>query len=216
MALYLFSMWLSFVCCLTSFYLESSIRHTFLRWFAPFLFATALVETIAFEMATRSIPNVWLYNYFSAIEFNFYFLFFYQLLRGVLVRRIVLITVVVYPILAFTNIIFFQGRNGAELHTYTVMLGAILVIIYCMLFFYQVLRYPGTESLTRIPAFWITTGLLFFYACTFATISLTNYFIDMRYYSGILDTILQFANVFLYILISIGLLCKVKVRKSLA
>lgn len=216
MDIYLVVMWMSFFCSLVGWYFVRSGRSRFLKWFTPFLFSTALVETIANKMAYRGIPNLWIYNFFSVVEFTFYFLFFYFQLRGDNTKRTVLATVYVYPIVALVNIIFFQGNNSQGLHTYTVMLGAILIVVFCMTYFYQVLRFPEMASLVRVPAFWIIAGLLFFYACTFVTVSLTNYFIELRYYSGILDSIMQLANVFLYILISIGLLCTLKVRKSLA
>lgn len=216
MDIYVVTIVASFICSIVALLMIRDNRRSFLKWFTPFLLLTFIVEFSATRMASRGISNTWLYNYFTTLEFTFYFIFFYNQLRVRLFKRFILGVAIGYPVIALTNIIFFQGRSTFGFHTYTVMLGAILIVICCMIFFYELLRYPGTISLVRIPAFWIVTGLLFFYSFSFAAISLTNYLSKISYVNNLFSQLLEKSNILLYILISIGLLCTLKSQKSIA
>lgn len=216
MDLYVITIAISFVCSIAGLYLIKENRRSFLKWFTPFLLLTLIVEFEGTLMSARRVNNTALYNYFSTFEFAFYFVYFYYHLRSRALKNFALCLGIAYPLIALANILFYQGRAPYGFHTYTVMLGAILIVICCMLYFNEMLRFPGTSSLVHIPAFWINTGLLFFYSSTFATISLTNYLSKISYFSKIFSEILEKSNILLYLLISIGLLCTLKLRKSLS
>ena len=67
----------------------------------------------------------------------------------------------VFPMLVLLNMAFIQGLT--EFHSYTNALGSILTVFFCCLFFYELLLNPLEGELHKVPMFWISTGILFFY-----------------------------------------------------
>lgn len=68
---------------------------------------------------------------------------------------------VFYPMLVVLNMTFIQGF--IEFHSYTNALGSVLMVIFCSLFFYELLLNPLEGELHKVPMFWVSTGILFFY-----------------------------------------------------
>lgn len=133
----------------------------FIRWMVPFLALSLAVEITGLVMSKNGIQNLWMYNFFTSFEFVFYSLLFRKVLNSDFVKKIINYTVVAYLVLFLLNIIFVQGFT--KYHTITYRIGSVMVVIWCYLYFRQLMRSAGYVSLFKEPLFWITTGLLFFY-----------------------------------------------------
>jgi hypothetical protein len=71
-------------------------------------------------------------------------------------------------------------------------------------------------SLLRQPPFWICSGLLFYYTCSFPLQSLQNFIHALP--NVILQNLLIIfilLNCFLYLSFTIAYLCRLKIRKSM-
>jgi hypothetical protein len=72
-----------------------------------------------------------------------------------------------------------------------------------------------TVNLLRQPAFWICTGLLFFYTCSFPIYGLFNYLnrapLIIKKNIGVIILLL---NVLLYSSFTIAFLCRIRVKNS--
>jgi hypothetical protein len=65
------------------------------------------------------------------------------------------------------------------------------------------------------PAFWICSGLLFFYTCSFPLFGLWNHLHGLpRIILRNLAAVMQFLNVLLYSLFSIAFLCRIRIQKK--
>jgi len=165
-------------------------------------------------MAAHHHHTVTLYNFFTQAEFLFYLSFFRTLFTDPSVKKIVLGVILVYFLIAFVNITFIQGKESFQSHSY--VLGCTLIVVSCIYYFYLLFRFPETGDLARNPNFWIVSGLMFYYTCTFSLYGMQNFITEKmtRYYP-----IIQFAedllNILLYTLFSIGFLCQINFRKLL-
>jgi hypothetical protein len=179
--------------------------------FSIFLLLSAVVEYIGWNLSRKYIHTVALYNFFTLFEFIFYLFFFMLVFVSKKMKKIILIVIISYFVCALLNIFFVQKNT---FHSYTYVLGCILVVIFSIAYFYFLFRFPETGSLVKNPFFWIGIGLLFYYTCTFSIYGLQNFITNtMRYYNRILTLIGDLLNIVLYTLFSIGFLCKINFRK---
>lgn len=178
----------------------------YLKLFTPFLFLTLIAEVYGSWLYTIGKNNVALYNFFSTFEFCFYLLVISLLIKNKRVKKTILIVKVLYAFAAVINILFIQKMR--TFHTTTYAVGCLLIVIFCIYYFWELFRFPESGKLLHNPAFWICTGLLFFYCCGFPLYALINQ------WGGISRLILEnftqiftILNIFLYSLFTIGFLC---------
>jgi len=183
-----------------------------LIFFPFFLLLSLLVEYYGGKLSNRNINTTGLYNFFTCFEFMFYIIFFMYLFPGANTKKKMILVMLLYFIITVLNIFFFQGRK--VFHTYTYMLGCLIVVVLAILYFYYLLRFPETGTLTRNPYFWIVAGLMFFYTCTFTLFGLNNFIANtIRQYTENLFIIQDILNILLYTSFTIGFLCKINIRK---
>lgn len=186
-------------------------EHPYLKFFPPFLLATIITEIIAYVMSLYDRNNILLYNFFTTAEFCFYLFFISILINNESVKKIIRIACVLYLIPALINIFFFQGPK--VFHTVTYSFGCLLVIISCFYYFLELFRLPKSVKLSRNPAFWICSGLLFFYCCGFPLYAFVNFWLRYKWMLHSFQSIISILNIFLYSLFTIAFLCN-KIPKS--
>jgi hypothetical protein len=104
----------------------------------------------------------------------------------------------------------------AVFHTVTYSLGCIIIVALSIYYFFELFQRTSAVNLLRQPAFWICSGLLFYYTCTFplygfnniVTSSLPNPVIQNLF------IVFQLLDVLLYLSFTIAFLCRLRVRKS--
>ncbi len=180
--------------------------------FPVFLLVTFMVEMIARQIGLTGGSNLWLYNIWSSLEFGFYLYFFSAIYRNQSARRIVLYSMIAYLVIAFSNIFFIQGLK--KFHTYTFMLGCLLVIGFGANYFFHLIRVPQAGKLSRNPAFWITAGLMIYYCCDLPVFGALNYMTNMsRSTTNKLLVVYNFMNIILYSFFTVAFLCRMNQRK---
>jgi hypothetical protein len=184
----------------------------YLKVFPIFLIITFLVEIIARKIGNAQGNNLFLYNLFSASEFTFYLYFFYGIYKGKAAKKIALYAMIIYLVLALVNIFFVQGLK--VFHTYTFMLGCVLMIGFGAYYFYRLLKEPQTGKISRDPTFWITAALMIYYCCDFPVFGILNYItrLSPTVYSGLL-VVYNLMNIILYSLFTVAFLCRINIRK---
>lgn len=209
--LYVYSIAISFLASLSIYFISNNAPF-YLKLFPPFLLATLAVESFGSYLSSIGKPNVWLYNFFTVFEFCFYLFVISLIINNIQKKKIIRIILIAYALITVVNIIFIQRMKA--FHTVTYALGCLLIVVVCIYYFLELFRNPKSVKLTNNPAFWICSGLLFFYCCGFPLYGLTNFI------SGISKLIIKnfFAiitilNIFLYSLFTIAFLCRLKTRK---
>ncbi len=187
----------------------------YLKLFPLFLLLTVVVIFIANYLSAHNGNNTVLYNFFGAFEFCFYFFVLYRIIQKELMKKIVFWILCIYPVLALINIFFIQGLNS--FHSITYALGCLLIVTICVYYFLELFQLDHSVNLARQPAFWICSGLLFFYACTFPIFGLLNFLRSLPYVIlKNLETIIDLLNIFLYSSFTIAFLCRLRTRKSMS
>jgi len=203
----------SFIASLTIYFQRNT--PLYLRLFPPFLLVTIMVEIIGEYLRAHTGTNVKLYNPFLVFEFVFYFFMLRQIIRNKIIKQIILHLLWLYPLMALFNIYFIQKITIFNSMTYS--FGCLLMVAICIYYFFELFQHPYSGSLFREPAFWICSGLLFFYSCSFPIFSLLNF---LNNASNIiirnLGTILNLMNDLLYLSFTIAFLCRIKARKSMS
>ena len=212
--LYIYFIAISLLVSLTV-YLNRRQTPLYLLLFPPFLITTLTVEIIGARLSDRQQPNVWLYNFFTVFEFCFYLLLVSFIISSHKMKLLLRYALLLYAVAASGNIIFIQ-RNGA-FHTVTYSIGCLLIVAACVYYFFELFKIPQAIKLKNTPAFWICSGLLFFYCCGFPLYGLTNFLSSIstlvikNFYA-----IIIILNIFLYSLFTIAFLCRLKTRKYIS
>lgn len=202
--LYIYFIAFSFFVSLAGFYKRKELFY--LKLFSPFLLVTLIAECLGSYLSAQGKNNIILYNFFTVFEFCFYFFIISLIITNSKFKTTIRLLIIVYAIAAIVNILFIQKIR--TFHTVTYSIGCLLVVIFCICYFLELFRFPRSVNLLNNPAFWICTGLLFFYCCGFPLYGLVNYWKDIsRLVLNNFTTIFTILNIFLYSLFAIAFLC---------
>lgn len=206
--LYFYFIVASFVASLFAY---SSNRNTYLKFFPPFLLLTIGIEYTGHYLRSVGQNNISLYNFFTVFEFVFYMILISIILRNIKAKKVIRISAFAYAAISISNILFFQGMK--TFHTITYSLGCLLIVAVCIYYFLELFRSPRSVSLMSDPAFWICSGLLFFYCCGFPLYAFINFWAKVKWMAINFQKIVGILNIFLYSLFTIAFLCS-KIRRS--
>lgn len=185
----------------------------YLRIFPWFLLLTLVVEVTAYYLFLKGEPPITLYNFFTSFEFLFYVYILREIVQNKQVKKIIFNVLWLYLVLLILNFLFIQKIAAFKSITYAI--GCLLIVAISIYYFYELFQLPHSGNLSMQPAFWICSGLLFFYTCSFPIYGLTNFV--KKAPSVILKNIGLFIivlNVLLYSSFTIALLCRLRTRKS--
>lgn len=204
---------IAFLVSLTVFFSPGALLY--LRIFSVFLLINFITEAVAGYYAMRGINNLVLGNLFTVMDLTFYCYLLWMIIRKPRARRILLYCFLSYPVLFIVNVLLVQ-RSGV-FHSMTYSLGCVVIIFFCIYYFWELFQQTYSVSLGRQPAFWICSGLLFYYACTFPVYGSTNLLevLPVAIRENLL-TILVSLNILLYLSFTIAFLCRLKTRKSMS
>lgn len=201
---------ISFLVSLSAYFTPNTFN-SYLKLFPPFLLLTLMAELLGSYWGSIGKNNVILYDFFSTFEFCFYLWIIGLIVNNTRVKKIIRITILLYIIAATTNILFIQKMK--TFHTITYSLGCLLIVFFCIYYFLELFRIPQSVKLKNNPAFWICSGLLFFYCCGFPLYGLINFWSDIsKLVVKNFSQIVTILNIFLYSLFTIAFLC-IRTRK---
>jgi len=187
-------------------YFRQTTSCFFLKLFPPFLLLTLLSELLGSYWESIGKNNLTLYNFFTVFEFCFYLWIISLIINDKKWKGFIRISIPVYTLVAVTNILFIQKMK--TFHTMTYVIGCLLIVFFCIYYFFELFRFPQSEKLLKNPAFWICSGLLFFYCCSFPLYGLINSWKHIsKFVLSNFGTILTILNFFLYSLFMIAFLC---------
>ena len=81
-----------------------------------------------------------------------------------------------FVVVWFINFLFIQKD---ELNTYTKAFGSIILIFYCLLYYYRLLIDLPVQQLQRVPMFWYVTSNLVYNAGTLFLLLFTTYLVEV-------------------------------------
>lgn len=191
-------------------YIHPRPRQLYLKLFPPYLLSTLVVEVWGAYTSSINSHNNEVYNYFTTLEFCFYLFALHSIIINKKARRIIVITLVAYAIVAVINIMFYV--KPAMFHMTTYSIGCLIIALFCMYYFFELFRLPKSVDLKINPAFWLCAGLLFFYTMSFTLYAFIYEWAKIELMRKSFRNILDLLNMFLYSLFTIAFICT-KTRK---
>jgi hypothetical protein len=187
----------------------------YLRYFPVYLGLISIVEIIGSTARKTHTSNTLMYNLSSTAEICFLLFVIGELLRSKKNKGLARVFLLVFASVALLNICFGQGPHA--FHTYSYVLGCLLLVILGILYFAQLFNQPEPVNLVKLPAFWIVAGIIFFFTCSMSFHGIANYLSTLpRSIRFQLTNLLSFANTLLYILFVIAFLCQTTTRKYIS
>lgn len=209
--LYIYFIAISFLASL-SVYFTAEKAPFYLKFFPFFLLLTLVAESLGVYLSSIRVNNIALYNFFTVFEFSFYLWIISLVLKNQRIKKGIRYILLLYVLISVFNIVYIQQMKSFHAATYA--LGCLLIVAACIYYFFELFRLPKSVNLKNNPAFWICSGLLFFYCCGFPLFGMFNLLSNIskllirNFYN-----IIIILNIFLYTLFTIAFLCRVKVRK---
>lgn len=208
----LITMAIAFLSSLTIYFRTD--RETYLRYFPLFLLLVCAQEAISdYRLSIGILNNLFYYNPYTIFVCCYYFLTIYWIIHSKKVKRIILFILFLYPAIALINIFFIQKVNS--FHTITYSLGGLIIVALCIYYFFELFQVTRIVNLLHQPSFWICSGLLFYYSCSFPLYGFNNLLIASASPAVMKNLIIvfQILDVLLYLSFTIAFLCRVRVRK---
>jgi hypothetical protein len=186
-------------------------RERYLKYFALFLLVNFILDVATSYSAYFAINNEWLSNLDNVVIISFYLFLLREIIKSKKAKKVLLIFVLAYPVVSVINIFLLQTFHLLLPMTYTS--GCVLIVITSIYYFWEIFQQKYSVNLMREPAFWICSGLLFYFTCTFPLNGLLNFVNALpKVIVQNLFQILILLNIFLYLSFTIAYLCRLKVK----
>jgi hypothetical protein len=179
----------------------------------PAYFFFGLLNSMTIEyLQYHGRYNTGVANSWEIMEFCFYFFVLRSLIVNVKIKRFILFVIFLFPVFALINL-YLQKQVGFNPVNFTI--GSLITVSCCIYYFVELFQRADSQSLTRLPAFWITTAILFTVVLTFPFFSFISFMTKMPdlVYKNIL-AIFYVINILASTLYSIGFLCRIRIKKS--
>jgi hypothetical protein len=169
---------------------------------------------------SRGMHNAWIANAAGILECSFDFYILRCIIENAKADRIILIVTAIFVLFAFVNILVIQKKAGFNSINFTI--GCLILVVLCIYYFFELFQKTDAESLSRLPAFWIASAILFNTVLTFPTFALLSFMQETnRFNKGTtkivlihISVIFNIISVLTYILYSIAFLCRIRIRRS--
>ncbi|MCF6403801.1 hypothetical protein L3C95_12995 [Chitinophaga filiformis] len=184
----------------------------YLNTFIIYILVTIAIEMMAWWYNIHNKHNLIFYNFYGIINFTYLIFLLRSFMANKRMINVMGVLLIIYPLLALINLVFIQKLD--TFNTYTFLSGCIIVVTASICYFYERIKYPGPHSLLHEPAFWVSTGLLFFYTCSPPLTGVLNAISLMPFYNyKTLYIINLMVNIILYLLFSISFICNLIFRR---
>lgn len=144
------------------------------RYILALVIFSILVELAAvFIGRFLHLRNLPLLHIFSAVQFTLLWLIFAKRLIPPFSKKSFLGILAAFWVFAIVCAIWIDGLYNFNAHARS--FGAILIIFFCLCYFYQRLRKLDLENLEADPLFWIATGSLIYFSGSLILFIISNY-----------------------------------------
>jgi hypothetical protein len=178
------------------------------------LIIVLLVEIIKQQFKNHGLQYVSnaIEHFYQPLDFLLMSMTYYYALVTPLYKKIIRI---VYPAYLVAAIAGSAAETISQRNTFSFALESLLLIVYACWFIREQFKNITEDKLSHNPFFWINTGTLVYYSCTFLQMTLYNYLDQspdpaINVWAERLEFINRSANFLMYICYLIGLLAITK------
>lgn len=189
------------------FYFYKKLHPKWLKWYVWFLVITLLFEAGSYSYShflKRS--NHFIFNTYIVIQFPVYFLIFYKSFRGFKFKTFAISALCAYLLYYLYNMLFAEGYFIFSSSSYT--FGSLLVIACCLIYLVSLFFSEKEINYFKIPMFWISTAILFFFVGNSVYLSMLPYLNEHEIDSNgnVFSVIMGTLSILFYTLNAIGIL----------
>lgn len=130
-------------------------------------------ELVGNTLGLMNVNNYLWYNPSDAIRFSLWYYFFYLLFESPFQKKFAAILLFTFPILWILNCNY--QSIASQLLSFSFVVGGLFLIFLCFIALFNEYRNTSTEPLFKASHFWITMGLLLYYALNLPFIGLLNW-----------------------------------------
>lgn len=165
-----------------------------------YIVLSGVVNAVVSFMASRGINNMPVFHIFTVVEFTIISLFYMTIYTNKIQLRIVKVVLLLFILFSITNSFFIQPITS--FNTYSRSLGAIILILYCVVYFQQLI---STVMDFNNPNIWYASGIFIYFSSSFLIFIMSNLTLTIRKeLNFILWNIHGFMVLLMYIFISFG------------
>lgn len=159
-------------------------------------------EMINFVLTESGINNMFIFRFYTIIEFILISFFYSMFFRKYLRPRYLLLAIPLFLVVAFIDYKI-NGLNTMDNLASSV--ASISLSLYALVSFLFIMRKLLFENILSEPFFWINCGVLFYFSGNLFVFAFSNYvYTYQQSYSSALWAIPQLLNIFFNIFICIG------------
>lgn len=137
-----------------------------------FLALSAIVEITSYYLWYEHRNNLPLLHLYTLIEFVFLSYIYREHIASVIPRRVINAIMVLFILFSVFNSLYIQSIY--HFNTYARGIEIVLILFYAIVFVYALITRSDLTKLTRIPMFWVNTGVLLYYTTSFFVFLLSN------------------------------------------
>lgn len=175
--------------------------------------AIALVtEEAAAYLAIRGIHNLWLFNIYIIFEIGTILYGLYHCIKRYTNPKSIFI--IGLGIIVLTYIFFVINRPFTDLNTITISVMSVIFTLYCLYYYYLLLKDENFIEIKIHPEFWWVTGVLFYYfGSTMSNLFDGLFTVKLIGFATLRYCIYIILNLILYSCWLYSFICKMKQRK---
>lgn len=191
-------------------YCPQKFNPNYLRTFPIFCLVELVADLIMLLYKYKEIPVLEgvTYNLLGIIELTYFYYFFCQFYQPQFIKNIMRILIVLFYV-QFLSHVLLRGIRFAQ--PADVVIESMILIIFCLFFFRNLLYNKFVNDLSKYPAFWIVMALLLNSAIAVPFYLCQGYFIikGMTQIASEISTINSFSIVVTNILYIMGCTCRI-------
>lgn len=173
-------------------------------WLAVYLLVAVCAEAAGTWSYFEGYSDIlFIYNLFTIGELTLLGFFLRTFIRTSWIQKGMTASIAAFDLFALARYV----RNPAGYDNVTWGLSNVLLIVFVLLFFADLLRRSDeVERLGKYPPFWIASGMLLFFSGTVLTYFFGTYIIQKYRLLGDLWLLGRWLNIVFHLLVSVGLL----------
>lgn len=117
--------------------------------------------------------NLPLLHIYTAVQFTILWFIFYRRLLGLFSKKLMYGALALFWLFAIICAIWIDGIFNFNAHARS--FGALLLIFFCLSYYYQRLRNLDLENLEQDPLFWVATASLIYFSGSLIMFIISNY-----------------------------------------
>ncbi len=149
------------------------------------------------------LPNLFLLHLFTIGQFGLLWLVFRMRLAPPLSQRYMWTILGIFGVAALASAVWLDGLFQFNAHARSI--GAVLIVLLCLTYYYQRLTKLDLENLETDPLFWISTGSLVYFSGSLVMFIVSNYVAADQGMSLTMWAIHAILNTFNYLFLTIAL-----------